>query len=271
MTDGEFDNLTVNNVLTIGEDTNLYRSAADVLATDDTFWVKKDHYVGDNWYNLYMSRNMPRILFGDRSGTWDTNLYRSATNVLATNDDFRLEVGSADHRGLALQRSGIDSRIFFTEAYKQYGFSIIYASDDNPAFDGTSFTLPQNYLYFIRHDNSETGQVVMQIPRTLSQVWLPAQGSSGGLLIGGDANLYRSAANTLKTDDQLVVGSTLYHNTEQILGSNGSYFKILSTASTAPTQHMHFMADYVKQNGSTDVTLFFGYNSEIKHFRWYNK
>lgn len=86
-----------------------------------------------------------------------------------------------------------------------------------------------------------------------------------------DVTLYRSGTNTLKTDDQLVVGSTLYHTTEQILGSNGSHFKLLNTTGTAPTQHVHFMADYVKQNGSTDVTLFFGYDSEIKQFKWQSK
>jgi hypothetical protein len=38
---------------------------------------------------------------------------------------------------------------------------------------------------------------------------LATTGVSGGLLIGGDANLYRSAADTLRTDDSLVVGVNL--------------------------------------------------------------
>jgi hypothetical protein len=35
------------------------------------------------------------------------------------------------------------------------------------------------------------------------QLGLPQTGSAGGLVLGGDANLYRSAANALKTDDAL--------------------------------------------------------------------
>jgi hypothetical protein len=49
MTDGEFDNLTVNNILTIGADTNLYRSAANVLKTDDSLEIAGQLYL--NSYN----------------------------------------------------------------------------------------------------------------------------------------------------------------------------------------------------------------------------
>jgi len=40
------------------------------------------------------------------------------------------------------------------------------------------------------------------------QLQLIKQGSSAGLLIGGDTNLYRSAPNVLKTDDQFAIGDT---------------------------------------------------------------
>ena len=40
-----------------------------------------------------------------------------------------------------------------------------------------------------------------------NQLALATSGSSGGILLGGDTNLYRSAANTLKTDDLLLVGA----------------------------------------------------------------
>jgi hypothetical protein len=45
---------------------------------------------------------------------------------------------------------------------------------------------------------------------------LVTTGSSGGLLIGGDANLYRSAADTLRTDDSLVVSTNLTVSTMTI-------------------------------------------------------
>lgn len=47
----------------------------------------------------------------------------------------------------------------------------------------------------------------------------------GSAQFGADTNLYRSAANTLKTDDSLVVGGSLltvpYGNTSPALASNG--------------------------------------------------
>lgn len=42
-----------------------------------------------------------------------------------------------------------------------------------------------------------------------NRVSLATTGNTGGLLIGGDANLYRSAADVLSTDDSLVVGVNL--------------------------------------------------------------
>jgi hypothetical protein len=42
-----------------------------------------------------------------------------------------------------------------------------------------------------------------------AQLRLPSQGSNGGILIGGDANLYRSASDELKTDDKFLVGAGL--------------------------------------------------------------
>jgi hypothetical protein len=42
-----------------------------------------------------------------------------------------------------------------------------------------------------------------------NQITIPDTTAGAGLTIGGDTNLYRSAANTLKTDDSLAVGGTL--------------------------------------------------------------
>ena len=41
------------------------------------------------------------------------------------------------------------------------------------------------------------------------QLQLPQTGSAAGLLLGGDATLYRSALNTLKTDNNFVVAGAL--------------------------------------------------------------
>ena len=44
------------------------------------------------------------------------------------------------------------------------------------------------------------------------QLQLPTQGSSGGILIGGDANLYRGGTDLLKTDDDLEIYKRLFIN-----------------------------------------------------------
>lgn len=51
----------------------------------------------------------------------------------------------------------------------------------------------------------------------------------GGLTFGGDTNLYRSATNTLKTDDGLFLTSQLYDS----LGSAGSLGNVLQTTGTS--------------------------------------
>jgi hypothetical protein len=48
---------------------------------------------------------------------------------------------------------------------------------------------------------------------------LPASGAASGVLLGGDANLYRPAADRLKTDDTLEVAGDLYVNGRLIGGS----------------------------------------------------
>jgi len=58
------------NILTSSYDVNLYRSAADVLATDDDFKIVTEG---------------KKLLFAE-----DTNLYRSAANVLKTDDSFHI-------------------------------------------------------------------------------------------------------------------------------------------------------------------------------------
>ncbi len=69
--------------LNIGGDTNLYRSAANYLKTDDSFATGLELRVGtDVVVNL---DNVGKIYFGS---ALDTNLYRSAANQLKTDDSF---------------------------------------------------------------------------------------------------------------------------------------------------------------------------------------
>ena len=68
---------TANTGLTIGGDTNLYRSAPDTLKTDDNFITVGSLYV-DN------SDLGQKLFFGSAA---DTNLYRSTTSTLKTDNN----------------------------------------------------------------------------------------------------------------------------------------------------------------------------------------
>ena len=146
MADGEFDNLTVNNVLTIGADTELYRSGEDVLKTPDSVEMKR-------------------------------------LKVVSSPTDPIVE--------------------FHTTALKMYmGYSI--ASD---------------YLFINNSIDTTLG-----ILDTTGQLRLPVQGSSGGIVLGEDTNLYRSAANVLKTDDSLNVVFDINVDGHILIGASPSIY-----------------------------------------------
>ena len=104
MTDGEFDNLTVNNVLTIGADVNLSRYSANVLRTPDSIiaeggiysyrssagWCIGVKLTTDTDPTLIID-NTGKISFGNGTDSVDANLYRSESNTLETNGNFTVD------------------------------------------------------------------------------------------------------------------------------------------------------------------------------------
>jgi hypothetical protein len=64
-------------------------------------------------------------------------------------------------------------------------------------------------LFFVRDDGLIKLGSKGTYTESTGQVALTATGSGGGLVIGGDANFYRSAAATLKTDNSLIVATNL--------------------------------------------------------------
>ena len=142
MVDGEFDNLTVNNVLTLGADVSLSRSAANLLsigtsgaigfAPESTIkriydfgfgrvgikhgiHVVKDaasdyYYIGavDGDTNARITIDYTgKIAWGSGSAPRDTSLYRSAANTLKTNDSLDIQSGNnistITMKGLAIE------------------------------------------------------------------------------------------------------------------------------------------------------------------------
>jgi hypothetical protein len=81
------------------------------------------------------------------------------------------------------------------------------------------------------------------------QVRAPATGSTGGLVIGGDTNLYRSAADTLRTDDSLVVNLNLSVNGNAAFGASGSSLGFYGAAPVTRS------AAYTVTSVTTDRTI----------------
>jgi NAD kinase len=119
---------TVDVGITIGGDTNLYRSAANTLKTDDAFSTAGVTTIGSDgwagWFQAYGVTTGCRITYGHsaeggdnnlgiRQGQivfgapYDTNLYRSAADVLKTDDEFIIGINGGKDT-LALTNSTAD-------------------------------------------------------------------------------------------------------------------------------------------------------------------
>lgn len=128
----------------------------------------------------------------------DVELYRRVANVLATNDALQVQPTgtpvTADMLNIAAGAALADSVYALFAGRARFGHSngSVMITDN-----GTSKSL--------RIELGAAGNLVASLT-TAGVLALPlAVGPSGALLIGGDANLYRSAADKLKTDDALDV------------------------------------------------------------------
>ena len=113
------------------------------------------------------------------------NLTTQATNYPTELDTYSTQsanflIASAHYNGLAGATIAIETML---STVKTEG-SVLFA--------GASGTYSQDNTNFFWDD-------------TLNQLQLAAVGSSAGLLIGGDAQLYRSAADILRTRDSVTV------------------------------------------------------------------
>lgn len=78
---------------------------------------------------------------------------------------------SVDDTGIEIQGEFVSlnssQRLFFKESELSAlnGFSIIYAGNANPTFDGQAFTLPANSFNIMRHANDAAGAVVLSVLR----------------------------------------------------------------------------------------------------------
>ena len=127
----------------------------------------------------------------------DTNLYRLAAGNLATDNFVTIQpTGTPVSQNMLSVGPGAalgDSvyALFGGRARFGYGGGIVRIDDAG---------LNKAFGLFLGAANNQVLGV-----NAAGQMTLPAQGGTGGLVLGGDVNLYRSAADTLKTDDNFQV------------------------------------------------------------------
>ena len=184
----------------LSEDTNLYRSAANVLRTDDAFLVGATLAVTNR---ILVSAGQDDttatngIIFGLSE---DTNLYRSAANVLRTDDAFLVGATLA-----------VTNRILASAG-----------QDDTTATNGIIFGLSEDTNLYRSAVGALTTDTSLIVAGTLTVTDSIVTGGSlllssdagtfaTGIIFGtnGTVNLYRSASDTLRTDDSFSVGGTL--------------------------------------------------------------
>lgn len=191
-----------------GADTNLYRSAADQLKTDDALVIAQ---------NLYLNSDSFKMFFGALN---DTDLYRSSAGVLKTDGSFTA-AGTIAASPYFVGSSGATQTVMgdiylwtpggvhapgavFNESYIYRVSSLALVT--NASFNATNFTATATanagYVY---NPASAAGTVVYSIVQGASQPMFTLDYSGrhswgAGGTTAADTNLYRQGVTLLQTD-----------------------------------------------------------------------
>jgi len=181
-------NLTVSGgTINIGSDVNLYRSTTDVLKTDDNFDA------------LALRIGGTEVL---TSGRVLQNISSISQTLLPTSDN-TYDLGSSSYRW---------SDGYFYNAIKLPHGQVV----DNVPWDGggglelnTGSSWGGAIDFYAKPSGTRTR--LARLLLSSGAVGLELYDDSARVLFGSDSdvNLYRSAANTLKTDDSLIVAGTI--------------------------------------------------------------
>lgn len=231
----------------IGADVNLYRSGANVLKTDDDLVTALSLVVfagAANQIQVGAAGAFPILYFGS---ALDTNLYRSGANTLKTDDEFlsgssltafsgdpgRIQVGAAGGTPIIYFGNALDVNLYRSGADALKTDDDFYSAVSLSAFAGTAGQIqvgavggvPMIYfgnaldtnLYRAAVDALQTDDDFRAVGNLSAKRGLAAQvlagaygpASEAGIQFGSaqDTNLYRSAANVLRTDDDFRAGN----------------------------------------------------------------
>ncbi len=179
-------------------DVNLYRWGANYLITDNHLVVGGGGTGGRNLY-IYSGQ----LIFGANDGaTWDTSLYRAGANLLQTDDVFVAGSTLVIIGELNLWTAG--SKLNFGNSAGGYDTNL-YRNAANELRTDDAFTAGGNFA------------------SVAGSIYLRAAGVK--LYFGNsddtyDTNLYRSAANTLQTDDKFRVADTFYADYNMVVAGD---------------------------------------------------
>ena len=278
--------------ITFATDTNLYRSAANTLATDDRLSIGGSLSFGGS---LEFSDNTGSATGGIVFGTVDTaNLYRSAGNTITTDDSF-IVAGSLTLSGTGgTVASGItfatDTTLFRTAANtletddsfiidgsltvndeitvtgsievggqaQVSGKTVVGGSllvGQTPLASGTALTVSDGWTTGLRILDASGSTLLLA-----SDDGDAASGITFGTIAGDVVTLYRSAADTLSTDDSFIVAGSLTlqlnsgaANSGITFGTTNSTNLYRSAASTLRTDNDFVVGASLTVTGSIEV------------------
>lgn len=258
---------TSSNAVNFGADTNLYRSAANNLKTDDAFTATGITNLAS--LSLYESGSTNgAIKFGDSAGGYDTNLYRGAANQVKTDDSLSVAGGSIE-AGVSDTTAG-ELTLHGGTGDEGGQINVALGANHDTVFESWNIDTFQDDLRFFTSDAAITNAMTAE-----GQLKLPGQGSTAGVLLGTDAQMYRSAADTLRTPDALIIdglatasnatGATAGGAVGLSIGTSGVlglYFGSGAPTVSAPKGSLYLRTDgsttndraYINTNGTTGWT-----------------
>lgn len=227
-------NTTADVGMTIGGDVTLYRGAANSLRTDDTFRIVRS-VAGDNSLETLVSGDAQLRHYitaggdhwwGGGATTADTNLYRSAADTLKTDDlldidrplttdyAFRVRTAGEANARLRITAGGV---LDFGPGGGSAGDTNLYRGAANQLQTDDSFYLI-GASYIANKAVSTDANVRYYIDPSGSINW----GAGGASAV--DTNLYRSAPNVLRTDDQFDAAGGLKASAGHVEVSTGNVY-----------------------------------------------
>jgi hypothetical protein len=225
-------NLKLDNTLLIGSDTNLYRSATNTLKTDNTL------VVGNITVPTTLATGSTNNIITQNAGTLQSRIINSRV---------------WDTAATFLSGSGTTNTILKSTGPNTIGNSSITDNGSTVSVTG-NLNVDSNTLYVDSTNNrigvltttpnetltvsgniSATGNLTVNGNVVLGSDSLDTLTFNGGpvnfpnatsvgdaIVLGGDANLYRDSANSLRTNDNFVVDGFIFAN-GSIAATNTSY------------------------------------------------